>query len=1320
MLTRDKFKIHNEWNLTWKFEDLCVKYFFITNNQDLNKYNADPNHPGIEFYPINKWTLWLQAKFIESSGDVNSLNKELKKSFAKLKNYPELKKVLVISNLNFKINWSKLEKNIKNIKIEYLNGPSFLKHLESWKYFDLQYQYFWKNNWGGFFVAQQIKYKDITEWWIDKRCISIYKEWNKSKISLQSFFNGIVKNDEWGIILLEGKPATGKSLIFTYFIKELANNFQNHQDFLPISIRLISLRGSLLDYINNELKTYIDSNIQAFQKIVLFLDGWNEISSSKCEELSQELQSFLRANTNIDKIIISTRTGSIKNIFLDTLTIKKYRLESTYHFNIEDYISQCIKNIDINFKEVLIPRISNLYNFLWKIAINYNFYEEDSPLSINAFQELIKKELWILNNESINNLSEKLVDANIIIINEWTNNIYFSDQKIYEYFFIQYIIKHFINLLPQLRKYNFFYKENIIEGIKEKINTETHSLSELIIKSLFLFRLENSSLDQSGRGLRAGPEVLIESLLNLNRHNIYLNDNNSILKFIRKYYLTPKTIKTLDERWETKLSNELYNEYIDIQNTKINEWRNFYTQHQNEDSLLQEKREELDMENIYNDEYLLIEKKLRINWKQKSDSVKKSINPKLKDPNRRNNFAILLVNTLEKDIKKFNKYINCLSKNNRKKTLLRFIVELTKIENIHLLNNLPNKTYQTILKYYSFTQAFNIVNNEQTNSNDRNEALSWLLISLLNSNPTETQRRQLTYISPPEKIIYNLKSNWRISYQKLLLIYSIVNTCDIRDVNDISNINNLIYFLSTTLNKYIKIGMNDKDPIIFLNEFLGWIYKYYMNILSFDNYDYYYHNLMYEWIFENIFTGLIKQNKLPRNFFTKLSIEISNKIPFITLLKKVIISNYKIDYTAAIKANILHRMQSSISYSDNSEIYSILSYFAAEKGDYNEWIKYFDLSLNNSFIRYGWRKDYFLEEIISIISLWYERGVLNEELAFRYYIEIWKMYDFLKEDCDGKWIRQIPASLHIATAKISTEKQKELDENFPNWIALHYYLDWQLGSFLERAERYENPYSLLRDIWNFNNIYPYSYNWTNPVSIIKIVIYLRLLNIPYYEIEKTNILSKLNNEIRYLPLRNFQELKIELSNFNWSGMNIKRFIQDFQSIQNEVERPLEGNINELMWDQYTSSRGLPPISIMNNAEESVLEKILNAWEILNNYDIKDEPILDAFLDKIQEIYPENYMEKILSSRLFYYWVWTNFSFYWEKFWSMFGKKIYQLNPVKFKQIIKNSIQFGSNPSDSYYFCNFDLIAEILIEEKDITSFQLLAKWLVDLWKLLVF
>ena len=55
-----------------------------------------------------------------------------------------------------------------------------------------------------------------------------------------------------------------------------------------------------------------------------------------------------------------------------------------------------------------------------------------------------------------------------------------------------------------------------------------------------------------------------------------------------------------------------------------------------------------------------------MNRKQISNLIKKDINDNLKDPNRRNNFAILLVNTLEKDINKFNKYINCLSKNNRK------------------------------------------------------------------------------------------------------------------------------------------------------------------------------------------------------------------------------------------------------------------------------------------------------------------------------------------------------------------------------------------------------------------------------------------------------------------------------------------------------------------------------------------------------------------------------------------------------------------------------------------------------------------------------
>ena len=1307
MLTRDKFKIHNEWNLTWKFEDLCVKYFFITNNQDLNKYKADPNHPGIEFYPINKRTLWLQAKFIESSDGVKSLKKELNESFKKLKDYPKLKKVLVISNLSFKTEWSSLKRTEGNIKIEYLNGPSFLKHLESWKYIDLQYQYFWKNNWGGFFVAQQIKYKDITEWWIDKRCISIYKEWNKSKISLQSFFNGIVKNDEWGLILLEGKPATGKSLIFTYFIKELAKNYKEAQDFLPISIRLISLKGSLLDYINNELKTYIDSNILAFQKIVLFLDGWNEISSSKCEELTQELQSFLRANTNINKIIISTRTGSIKNIFLDTLAIKKYRLESTYHFNIEDYISQCIKNIDINFKEVLIPRISNLYNFLWKIAINYNFYEEDSPLSINAFQELIKKELWILNNESINNLCERLIDANIIIINEWTNNIYFTDQKIYEYFFIQYITKHFINLLPQLRKYNFFYKENIIEGIKEKINIETHSLSELIIKNLFLFRLEDSSLDQSGRGWRAGPEVLIESLLILNRYKIYLDDNNSILNFIRKYYLTPKTIKTLDERGERKLSNKLYNEYIDIQNTKINEWSNFRTQHQNKDSLLRQK--ELDMQNIYNDEYLLIEKKLKMNRKQISNLIKKDINDNLKDPNRRNNFAILLVNTLEKDINKFNKYINCLSKNNTKKTLLRFIVELTKIENIHLLNNLPNETYQTILKYYSFGSVLKSLNNRQTYNWEKDELLSWLLIFLSKS---ELQKKQVWLLKDRfslTKINMDIEYYLDDDYQKFLLIYSIINKPDKEDII-YDKTGGVLQFLWIVLSEYIKICSQNKDEWRFLDELIVLLNIYPMDTLLSLRRPFY-SNIMYEGIFESIFQGLIKQNKLSPSFFRKLPIKLLDTIPFISLLKRIIVSNYNIDYTQAIKANILHRTQSNISYSDNSDMYSILSYFASKQGDYSEWIKYFDLSLNNSFIRYGRRKDYFLEEIIAIINLWYEKVVLGEELVFNYYVEIWKMFEYLKEDCDMKWIRQIPASLHIATAKISTEKQKELNKKFPGWEEKWYNVDRELDVFLERIKKFENILPLLRDIKKLKDT-----DWYNPTtSYMIIVIYFRLLNVPYYRIWRKHILPRLHQEIIFLDLKTFQELATALSVFHWNITNADLFIQDFKSIQNEVERTLEGDINELMWNTYRSSRDLLPISSINNADQNTIEKMLNSWEILNNYDIEDESILDALLDKVQEIYPESYMEKLISSRLFYLWVWT-----WENFWTMFGKKIYQLNPIKFKQIIKNAIQYDSNPSDSYYFCNFYLIAEILIEEKDITSFQLLAKWLVDLWKLLVF
>gem|GEM_PF-6996121 len=98
----------------------------------------------------------------------------------------------------------------------------------------------------------------------------------------------------------------------------------------------------------------------------------------------------------------------------------------------------------------------------------------------------------------------------------------------------------------------------------------------------------------------------------------------------------------------------------------------------------------------------------------------------------------------------------------------------------------------------------------------------------------------------------------------------------------------------------------------------------------------FYSNIIYEGIFESIFQGLIKQNKLSPNFFTKLPIKLLDTIPFISLLKRVIVNNYNIDYTQAIKTNILHRTQSNISYSNNSDIYSILSYFASKQGDYSE------------------------------------------------------------------------------------------------------------------------------------------------------------------------------------------------------------------------------------------------------------------------------------------------------------------------------------------------------------------------------------------------
>jgi len=109
-----------------------------------------------------------------------------------------------------------------------------------------------------------------------------------------------------------------------------------------------------------------------------------------------------------------------------------------------------------------------------------------------------------------------------------------------------------------------------------------------------------------------------------------------------------------------------------------------------------------------------------------------------------------------------------------------------------------------------------------------------------------------------------------------------------------------------------------------------------------------------------------------------------------------------------------------------------------------------------------------------------------------------------------------------------------------------------------------------------------------------IVIYFRLLNVPYYRRWRKHILPRLHQEIIFLDLKTFQELATALSVFDWNITNADLFIQDFKSIQNEVQWSLEGSIDQLSINQQSNPKTLMPISSINNANQNTIEKILNS------------------------------------------------------------------------------------------------------------------------------
>lgn len=1321
-LSWERFKIYN-WksDITAVFENLCVEYFLRKHKTSKDEVVIiDPNNPWIETHPINNWTLWIQAKFVDN---IELFNKAIKDSLKakKLATYSNLKEIIVISNISFSITArtkKPLITKIGGIKINYLNGISFLQELKKPEFFDLVYIFFsWANLWW-FLTSQQPKYKSYHNNAFHKNLISIYKDNNKRKISVNGFMKEILWSKD--IILFTWIPASGKSLLTTHYLHLLWQEYlKDKANYMPICIN-VSRRwwNSLISYINNLLEEFTIWKINSYKKIILFIDWLNEISKEKCELLISCIEEIAISYQNIEKIIISSRKWSLNNSLI-TFKYIHFTIISDYSFNIEEYVKVSFKNI--NKLPILDPKLDNFSNFIWWLSISHNFYDETNVISLDDLQTKINKWLQINDNNQINKITNFLCDVNIFqIIN--SENIIFSDQKLYEYFFINYIWKHFLLLLPQLRKLNFFYKNEITEPLIDKLNIlfEDKDIWSIFIKNIFISKLLESSLSNSWRGFEFN-ELFFKSLLNINRFEIYINENENFKNIINNT-TDPYIVYELYKLWYTNLAKALEQKIKNTRDEKSRARNERYNNHKNEpEHIKRQKFNEYGMENFYHNlSYLLINDFI------KNPQKFKTISPS-KNPNALKEYVKFLIHILKDWYNiQFNKIFTSIK---NKKFLELFVLKITNIENIHLIKNLEQVNIDKILRLYSFK---NIIENINENLEKKHINLSIILLVLYYKKYNYTKKYKIIE-SNIQKIIelihqkYPLEEigkYWSDTEEdiKILTIYSILewNLYSLDPISDqyqenkqYTNHKNqvIIWYIKWFLNY---INWIEDSSFINIYSLSLWLWeKIHKTNRETQN--------LYDILISSTLIYIINQNKnLDSVFFKTLTTKHWNKESIIYIIKKIIIQTQYKNFDTNISNFIIENLKTDLSFIDHYESLLISSYINWSKNHWNSLsMNYFEKAFNHMYIRYWWRKDYFLSNVSESIKEWCAVWYIAKEQIYPYCKRIIQIYNNLINHVDWKWVRHIPTTIYEIIWQYSpsdlTNIRKDFWEDNQGW----YILIWEFNALLKRIENLDS----IKDIFQDIKILESNYQYYNEINLLKSILFCRILNNNYYY----NILEHINKRHRnekILAIKdNFKETSLifpsytkigqEIDNLNRSCLNKDVFIEDLQKLTTLwYFKVLEWSINDLskIPDEYDYWNKEDPMQL----DFTKIETYDNILDHYNNYDLwklnaKD---IKELIKKFIIHFGENYMERILNSNLFWS-IW----YYGYKFSEIFLLELYKSNKFKFKKIISEKTK---NPNHywSGYFDDINLITLILIEDKNENTFIKFIENLLDLTDLM--
>ncbi|MEL6720467.1 MAG: NACHT domain-containing protein, partial [Bacteroidota bacterium] len=415
------------------------------------------------------------------------------------------------------------------------------------------------------------------------------------------------------ISVVSGRGGYGKSTLLKQLTKDVASNEKANKNtkiclpfFIPLSDYNLTSDADIGNTFINTLG--LNQITEKFKlKIILLLDGFNEIESSKFELLLKSAISYFRENSITFSIVVSTRPLSVKSLetilpkqiatkyyHLDNWTenqVKNYLLSSGLQKEIVDSIG--LSSLDIlrtpyiaslfvlgSIKKAVLVSNSGLEIRISDIVSNYikNYFDQDfgsqiqvkPPQSFLDFSDsekllLLSKIAYELNNNSSLIFTKDLFDSlynnqdSLALINSLENYGILSSSKIdrteYKYKFTHQIIQEFlaanyvylnknINLLPSRPSENIFWFD-VPVYLKDLDDKSELGIIEYLDQENDLFSIA-----------RIFNALKVDELKYLDRRHVAEKVVES-LKGFDSYSRSPETIIELGEQAENVLINEV-------------------------------------------------------------------------------------------------------------------------------------------------------------------------------------------------------------------------------------------------------------------------------------------------------------------------------------------------------------------------------------------------------------------------------------------------------------------------------------------------------------------------------------------------------------------------------------------------------------------------------------------------------------------------------------------------------------------------------------------------------------------------------------------